>query len=733
MASTRKAQVASEVARQYQAFNRADLARHVLERTYAQTYLESIALSQFVRRAARVVDQRELPAVQVELDNIQRQYRVAMQRMREVYQSLTDELNYFGFAPDYIPFPVLRYNQEDAVNVLIERALDTLSVAREREDRALESNRAFDTDAARFQAELVGIRNQYENELSRVCGTFTDEAGRVYPAIPKYATVNGMMTLVGNPCGYVGNGQIHEAMIAVERANVDLKIAVRQIEEIFEQADIESARVTASCGATLRIEQLEYQRGLEIVNVQDEVRRLRDQNEQTQRFIAQIDRQTAIAQGIAGTIQAGVGMVNACSQVLPPNPVGCNAGAAAVVAMFAFNELQVIQYLRIDQVNESIADTEEQIRSKEATVGSLRRAAEYERAIRQCCLDATASDPTRCNQPGPTMVESQARIDALMVDLQNAELTALRAQLEVQLALGGLTALRNRADRLIAQQEESEQLLINVESARNDPNIRIYRNSAIIDADTSFEQALQDAYRATRVYEYYTSTTYARRDELFLARMVARGDYNLEGYVRDLQRAFRNFEELYGLPSDRVHVLSLRDDIFQIPSMTPSGRVYSQAERVDLFREALLDVKLLDDRGGIRVPFATTLRMTSPLTAAHRITGVEIEIIGSDVGDRVGRLYVTQRGTGTVRSVEDERLYYRFPRTTAVVNTYFNGVRAFNRDVYRSPRFRDRPFVNSLWELGINQRDESVNTDINLASLTDVRVYFLYGDFTLLD
>jgi hypothetical protein len=82
-----------------------------------------------------------------------------------------------------------------------------------------------------------------------------------------------------------------------------------------------------------------------------------------------------------------------------------------------------------------------------------------------------------------------------MVDIQNAELTALRALLEMQLAQGAIASLRNRADRLIAQQEESEQLLINVEATRNDPNVRIYRNSAILDADTSFEQAGQGCLR----------------------------------------------------------------------------------------------------------------------------------------------------------------------------------------------------------------------------------------------
>jgi hypothetical protein len=65
-----------------------------------------------------------------------------------------------------------------------------------------------------------------------------------------------------------------------------------------------------------------------------------------------------------------------------------------------------------------------------------------------------------------------------------------------------------------------------------------------------------------------------------------------------------------------------------------------------------------------------------------------------------------------------------------VVDSFFNGARVFGPEVYASDRLRDRPVSNSRWDLVINQRDESVNKDINLASLTDVRVYLYYTDFT---
>jgi hypothetical protein len=50
--------------------------------------------------------------------------------------------------------------------------------------------------------------------------------------------------------------------------------------------------------------------------------------------------------------------------------------------------------------------------------------------------------------------------------------------------------------------------------------------------------------------------------------------------------------------------------------------------------------------------------------------------------------------------------------------------------VYRNKRLRDRPFVNTSWELLINQRDELENQDINLQSLNDLRLYVYYTDFT---
>ena len=68
----------------------------------------------------------------------------------------------------------------------------------------------------------------------------------------------------------------------------------------------------------------------------------------------------------------------------------------------------------------------------------------------------------------------------------------------------------------------------------------------------------------------------------------------------------------------------------------------------------------------------------------------------------------------------------------AVINPYFNGERVLSEAVYTNSRLRDRPLVNTQWELVLNQKDEQANKDIDLASLSDIRLFMTYTDFTSL-
>jgi len=345
---------------------------------------------------------------------------------------------------------------------------------------------------------------------------------------------------------------------------------------------------------------------------------------------------------------------------------------------------------------------------------------------------------------GITEIEMQLECDLAKVD-SKAVITELgtgygelvnslkRAALELKLAYSNLEGLQNEAKRVQAEREEAEMLAINIEAARNDPNVRIYKNDAVINAEIAFDRAMLEAYRSTKLFEYFTSMSYERMDNLFLIRMVTAGDYNLENYLLELDATFGGFEEEYGNPDMRVEIISLRDDIWDIPRLEGNGEAISENERNAMFRERLTDPALLDANGYITIPFSTRIDQLSPLTRNHKIRHIEAEYVGSDVGDEVGRIYFRTSGTGTVSSLEGGKQFYSFPERTAVVNTFFNGERpevVSDERVFMNERFRDRPFANSLWEMIINQRDEAVNKDINLMSLTDIRLYIYYTDHT---
>ncbi|MCP4537245.1 MAG: hypothetical protein GY832_08860, partial [Chloroflexi bacterium] len=330
-------------------------------------------------------------------------------------------------------------------------------------------------------------------------------------------------------------------------------------------------------------------------------------------------------------------------------------------------------------------------------------------------------------------IDSNAQVKNLLLSLKEIELDIMSANLQYKLSLSKLQALKNKAQRLQVEQLEAEEMSINVEAARNNPNVRIYKNDSIINADRTFEAALKEAYKATKVFEFYTSQSYERLSNLFLVRMIQAGDWSLENYLSELESAYFEFEEEYGNPDDRVAVISLRDDIMSIPTIDTDNNALSQGERIDQMRTRLTDSSLLDSNGYIAIPFATSIDELSPLTRVHKVLHIEADVVGSDVGDTVGRLYLKQVGTGLVHTLSDETTYYVFPERTAVIDPFFNGNRIFEPDVYKNQRFRDRPLVNTMWHLLINQRDEQANKDINLESLSDIRFYIYYTDFTQME
>ncbi|MBT9558772.1 MAG: hypothetical protein IV100_22260 [Myxococcales bacterium] len=694
-ASTQKARAWGEIAKRYQGFNRADLARKVVARAYTATYVESIVLSQLMLRTVDVLQPEDRPQVVTVLEEAQRRYRMAMSDMQNVYIDIADEVRYFGLAPEYIPFPSINPGPQDSgVEVMLLRAKQKLDVARQREDGAIERSKAFESDQGEFQSELVRLRNTYENQLGDLCGTFVGPEGKIYPAIAKYAELDDRLKTLGDPCGFAGNGTIYEAMANFEIVQTDLRRIRTSYSNVLEEVAIEKSRVEAQCGLILDNADYVYEKKGDIVSLQHAV--------SAGRFaLSALDRTMNRASTMA--------TLSKCMVV-----AGTSAGSdcpAGVVAALTYGTLATVATATAVVTEGAIAVAEGAIREIELDLGRWE--------MEQQCDSA--------------LIESNARMATSVLRLEEMDVEAMRIQYQVNLALAEIQQQLNNARRLQDDLVEAQDLAINIAAARNDPNVRIYRDDAIVNAELAFNDAIKEAYRATRVFEYYSSRSYADLEQLFLIRMVQYGDYNLQNYVTNLENAFFEFEEAFGLQDTRVALLSLRDDIMGFPRISEDGTPYTQDDRTEMMRERLKDPGYLDESGYVTIPFRTSFDELSPLTRVHKIDWIEANLEGSGLGDSIARIYLRQKGTAVVHGVDGDKLFYRFPERVAVVNPGVNGkLSSIDSQVYKALHLRDRPYVNTAWEFVINQRDEYVNQDIDLQGLTDIKLYVYYRDFTAL-
>lgn len=701
-AAAQKSRAWGEVARRYQNFNRPDLARAVIERAYVGTYVESALISRLMQDIAAGSGAPNQPQMRLTIEKTQRSYRMALLDMREIYAQLSDQLNYFGFPADYIPFPAIDSatgQSGGAFESLLAVSRQRLDLAKQREQVALAAGRQGRVDAAQFQADLVSLRNTYENQLAAACGTFRGDDGLIYPAIQKYSPQNAIALQLGDPCGRMGNGDIHTASLAAQDGALKVAGILQRHANILQDVSNEQQRMAAVCGVMAA--QVDYtftQSGI---------------TSSLQREIADQKATTAFITGSIGAAIAGL-------QATSCEAIGCVKAAITGVAIGAMGIASSGTQYSSDA---KIARREEDLRTLEAS--SVKFASSF-----QCNLAAANDGGIGAEGLGIVQIESNARVASMLNDTLEVQIEALRADYALRGAVAEVQRMFNNAQRLQNQFEEAESLAIDIQQAQNDPNVRIYQNDAIINADVSFSDALATAYRLTRVYEYYTSQSYSRKEQLFLIRMVSSGQYNLENYLLQLENEYLLFGEQFGNPDLRVLVLSLRDDIMNIPRLNTDGQPFTEDVRINMLREKLKDPKRLDARGYLTLPFSTTIGDLSPVTRNHKIHHVEVDLQGVRMGDALARVYLRSAGTGVVRNVADELDYYVFPERLAAINASVGGAKVFDGEVYRNYRFRDRPLVNTLWELVVNRRDETVNKDIDLGTISDIRVLIYYSDFT---
>lgn len=698
-ASSHKARAWSEVARRYQSFNRPELARTVIERGYTAAYLEAALFSRIMVKLTETADAADRAQIAERIERAQFVYRRALQEMRTTYETITDEVTFFGYAPDYVPFPAIDpASPLNAFEEVLGRAQQRLLAAAEKEQAALAETREFETDSAEFQSELSSLTAEYNAQLLDLCGGLevvdpgtTDR--RIVPAIPEYAALEDRLTPHGNPCGRLGTGQIYEARTEVELQTLEfdaVKLATRHLQEKILGAE---QRAREHCQSAVDYASWSMEQENEKITLGTTIDSLNLTVDTVDRFM---------------------GLLKTSSQIMRCNPMGGECAVAGAITT-GFNTAGAI----VGGIITGIKALNIGLETRKRTI----EAAQVKEGILQDC--------------DSMYIDTKFVVKDLFRQATELEVKAVSQAISVDLAVSRVRSLENQVTSLIATREEARSNLVRVTEARNDPNIRIYTQDSVFAAERTYRRVLEEAYKATRVFEYYTNQSYAPRDDLYLVRMVQYGEPSLEQYLENLEDAYLDYEEQFGTPDLRVALVSMRDDILQIPYLGEGGVALSRAERVERFRQELTKSELLDARGYISTSFATRIDDVSPLTFNHKIRFIEAEIVGEEnVGDQLGRVYLTAAGTGTVRTADSGLSFFALPERTAVLDTFFNGDRSLSRglrtgeDVYRNERLRDRPLVNQDWRLVINQKDEAVNLDIDLASLDDIRLYLFYTDFT---
>ncbi|NOK11752.1 hypothetical protein [Corallococcus exercitus] len=705
-ASTQKARAWSEIAKRYQNFNQPNLARRVVERAYASAYIESVVLSQLVLRLEKTVAFADRPQIADSLRKSAAGFRMALVDMQGVYDAITDTPGFLGLAPEYVPFPALDPGENSAFRVQLQLAQDKARNAATKEAEALADIRSYDSSSVAFQSELVRTRNSYESRLAEVCGTFRAEDGRTYAAIKKYAPLTSRAAASGDPCGLVGNGQITEWIAEVEIASLELRRIMQANENVLEEVEIERQRLNKlcnpkcnctdpdcsgdpNCGVYYKLANYQWNQEGRLNTLEHEIR-------VTQTWLSRADRSLQQAAAFAQLIKCTIIVGTAAGGDCPSSAVASGIYAGAIAANEGFHIFG-----------------EDAVKKKQDEIADIERAAKKWQTEHQC--DAA-------------QVDSEARVATLLLQMKQLDLEGLQAEKKIGAALSHVEGLRLEAARLQDEQAEAEQMAINVEAARTDPNVRIYKNDTVLTADRTFREALLEAYRATRLFEYYASRTYQPKGKLYLIRMVTKGDPSLEAYLSELDNSFRQYMEQVGAPSNSVAVVSLRDDVFQIPRLGVGGKPLSLDERVAEFRSRLSKPELLDPNGWIRIPFATTANELSSATRNHKVRYVEAELVGSAVGDDLGFVYLDLVGTGVVVRMDGGKDYYVLPKRRAGLNPFFNGRKTYKDDFYSNLAFRDHPLLNSRWEVAFDRNDLK-NRDVRLESLTDVKLYLHYSQY----
>ncbi len=136
--------------------------------------------------------------------------------MRERAQAIHDGLDFFGFAPEYVPLQA--YEQLLQLTEGATGSTGLLGTARDLEDQARDAQRTFDANASAMSTELDILTVELEDQLFELCGESQDD----------YESCDG--------------GLMEQNFDAMDAASLRVGLAYLRAQNIVEQMRIEEQR-----------------------------------------------------------------------------------------------------------------------------------------------------------------------------------------------------------------------------------------------------------------------------------------------------------------------------------------------------------------------------------------------------------------------------------------------------------------------------------------------------------
>ena len=197
---------------------------------------------------------------------------------------------------------------------------------------------------------MTRLSRTYEQQLAEICGLFTGSDGNSYPAIRQYAYLDDLLSLYGDPCGFVGNGGLHQAIVNVDVARIEMQRVITEIDNVYERIRLQKQRVNDVCKIQDGLAQLRFENAGKIFRLDEQIVR-------TQEIVENGSRALDTASTIASTLVC--------------EPTTCVQAGLAAVAIGAAGAGQIAINIVAQEKTRDIREDKAALESATALAGDL--------------------------------------------------------------------------------------------------------------------------------------------------------------------------------------------------------------------------------------------------------------------------------------------------------------------------------------------------------------------------